>query len=82
MYLSLNIVVHLADSEMTKNLKSTQNYHFHRPLPRVIAGTMRYSSTTAIPWENMRLLHLLVEKVVYNSYAFKPRIIVQVRRGI
>ena len=47
----------------------------HRPLPRVIAETMRYSSTTAIPWENMRLIHMLVEKVVYTM-AFKPRIIV------
>ena len=34
----------------------------------VIAGTVRYLSTTSIPPEGMRLTHmLLIDKVVYNS---------------
>ena len=44
----------------------------------VISTTTRYSSTTFIPLENMRLIHMsLTEKVVYTTnYASKPRIIV------
>ena len=73
MYQSLNTIVHLADLTLTTFIVLFERESF------IIAGTVRYSSTTSISPENMRFDSLalpLIEKVVYNSLAFKPRIIV------
>ena len=64
----LDTIVHLADPQTTENLEyTTFIVLFEREL-FVIAETMRYSSTTSIPPENMRLIHMpLIDRVVYNS---------------
>jgi hypothetical protein len=65
-YISLNTIVHLADSKMIPEL-ATFIVLFERE-SSVIAGTVHYSSTTSFPPENMRLIHMpLIEKVIYNS---------------
>ena len=48
MYQSLNAIVHLADPEFTIFIVLFERESF------IIAGTVRYWSTTSIPPENMR----------------------------
>ena len=68
MYLALNTIVHLANSDMRRNLEFTTFIVLFERESFVTAGTVRYSSTTSIPPENMRLIHiLLIDEVVHNS---------------
>jgi len=66
-YVSLNTIVHFADPQVMDLEFMTFIVLFERE-PFIIAGMVRYSSTTSIPPENMRLICMpLIEKVVYNS---------------
>jgi len=57
-----------SDSHMMGNIKFTTFIVLFERESFIITGTVRYSSTTSIPPENIRLIYmLLVEKVVYNS---------------
>ena len=68
MYLGLNTNIRLPDSHMIRNLKFTTLVVPFERESFIINRTARYSSTTSSPSENMRLIHMLLNKtVVYNS---------------
>ena len=68
MYLGLNTNICLPDSHITRNLKFMTLVVLFERESFIISGRVRYSSTTSIPSENIRLIHmLLIKKVVYNS---------------
>ena len=63
---------HFADSDMARNLGFTTLIVLYERELFVISRTTRYSSTTSIPLENMRLIHTSpTEKVVYNWLSFQ-----------
>jgi hypothetical protein len=77
MYLSLNTIIHLADSHIMRNLEFTAFIALFKRESFIITGTAPYSSATSIPPENMRLITCRSLRKSYTThYAFKSRIIV------
>ena len=68
MYWSLGTIFHLAEEQIS-NLEFATFIVLFKRGSFIIAGKVWYLSTTSMPPENTRLIHmpLLIEKVVYNS---------------
>ena len=64
----LNTILHLADSTA---LEFTTFIVLFKRESFTIAGAVRYSSTTSIPPENMRLVHMLLIKKSYTTHCLQ-----------